>query len=69
MKYTICTVVNDIYLEFLYYFTKSALEKCPSMDQLIILYTGENFSQDPIFNNSRVKIVNSSLIIVLWVII
>jgi hypothetical protein len=60
MKYTICTVVNDIYLEFLYYFTKSALEKCPNMDQLIILYTGENFSQDPIFNNSRVKIAKYS---------
>jgi hypothetical protein len=30
------------------------------MDQLIILYTGENFSQDPIFNNSRVKIVKYS---------
>jgi len=60
MKYTICTVVNDIYLEFLYYFTKSALEKCANMDQLIILYTGENFSQDPIFNNSRVKIAKYS---------
>ena len=46
MKYTICTVVNDIYLDFLYYFTKSALEKCNNLDQLIILYTGENFKDD-----------------------
>lgn len=57
MRYTICTVVNDIYLDFLYYFTKSALEKCRNLDELIILYTGENFKQDPIFNDSRVKIV------------
>jgi len=58
MKYTICTVVNDIYLDFLYYFTKSALEKCTNLDELVILYTGENFKQNPIFNDSRVKIVN-----------
>ena len=57
MKYTICTVVNDIYLDFLYYFTKSALEKCQDMDQLVILYTGENFKDDPIFTNDKVKIV------------
>lgn len=57
MKYTICTVVNDIYLDFLYYFTKSALEKCKNLDELVILYTGENFKQDAIFNDSRVKIV------------
>jgi hypothetical protein len=57
MNYTICTVVNDVYLDFLYYFTKSALEKCEGMSELIVLYTGENFKENPIFNNNRVKIV------------
>lgn len=56
MNYTICTVVNDIYWDFLYYFTKSSLEKCNGMSELIVLYTGEKFKEDPIFNNSRVKI-------------
>ena len=57
MKYTIFTVVNDIYLDFLYYFVKSALEKCPNMSELVILYTGENFKNNPIFDNPKVKII------------
>ena len=57
MNYTICTVVNDIYLDFLYYFVKSALDKCENMSELVILYTGENFKSDSIFDNKKVKIV------------
>jgi len=57
MKYTICTVVNDNYLGFLHYFTKSALEKCTNLDKLIILYTGYAFPDDALYQDSRVKIV------------
>jgi hypothetical protein len=57
MKYTICTIVNDVYLEFLYYFVKSALEKCENMSELIVLYTGENFKPDPIYLNPKIKLV------------
>ena len=59
MKYTICTVVNDIYLDFLYYFVKSALDKCTNMSELVILYTGENFKEDPIFTHEKVKILKN----------
>lgn len=57
MKYTIFTVVNDIYLDFLYYFVKSSLEKCHNMSDLVILYTGENFKNHPIFEDPKVKII------------
>ena len=60
MKYTICTVVNDIYLDFLYYFTKSALEKCTNLDKLVILYTGTNFKSDSIYDHNKVKIIKHS---------
>lgn len=57
IKYNICTVANDCYSNFLYYFVKSALEKCKNMSELIILYTGEKINDDPIFKNEKVKIV------------
>lgn len=55
--YIICTVVNDNYLDFLYYFTKSILEKCKNLSELIILYTGEKFSEDIIYKNKKIKIL------------
>lgn len=62
-NYYICTVVNDVYLNFLYYFTKSALEKCKNLKKLYVLYTGENFSKDPIYSDDRVCIIKHDSVI------
>lgn len=63
MNYNICTVANEAYLNFLYYFTKSALEKCKDLKKLYILYTGENFPDDPIYNNEKITILKHNSII------
>lgn len=60
MNYRICTVANDNYREFLFYFTKSALEKCKNMQSIHILYTGENIPNDDVFLSNKVDIIKHS---------
>lgn len=56
-KYSICTVVNDVYLDFLYYFVKSALEQCKDLNNIFILYTGSDFPKLELYCNDKVKVI------------
>lgn len=58
IKYSICTVVSDAYLEFLYFFVKSALKSCENLEKIYVLYTGNSFPKDELYANSKLEIVN-----------
>lgn len=64
MKYNICTVVNEVYLSFLYYFVKSGLEKCSNLESMYILYTGETLPIDEIYSHPKIKIIKHDTTIV-----
>lgn len=55
-RYSICTVVNDVYLDFLYYFVKSALEQCKGLENIFILYTGSNFPKLDLYCGNKIKV-------------